>query len=271
MKEPVWTVYCHIHITSGRLYVGLTKKTMLQRWNQHVYMSGLVIKKGWSHFANAIRKYGRDAFEHEVLGVYDTLEAANAAEERWIDQLGTRDPSKGFNLMRGGFHVPHPIRKNPWDRPEYREKYLPRIIVIGQLLETRAKQRASMTTPESKRKRSQSSREVQSRPEVKEKLRKANVGKGPNKQAHENSRVASKRPDIIEIISSKLRGRPISEEHKEKTIKIWIGRTHSPEARANISASLRAGKPGSLSAEDRIAFRRENARLGRIRRKTNKT
>lgn len=117
---PRWTIYCHTHIESGRKYVGLTKKTMLQRWNQHVYMSERLVK-GWSHFANAIRKYGRDAFGHEVLGTYDTLEDANMTEQEWIEKLGTRDPGKGFNFKRGGDHVPHPV-KNPWDRPEFREK-----------------------------------------------------------------------------------------------------------------------------------------------------
>jgi hypothetical protein len=97
----------------------MTKKTMLQRWNQHVYTSEAVSKRGWSHFANAIRKYGKDAFSHKVLETCDTLEAANAAEERWIEELGTRDPEKGFNVMKGGAHTPHPVR-NPWDRPEFR-------------------------------------------------------------------------------------------------------------------------------------------------------
>lgn len=37
-NKPVrYTVYCHIHIESGRRYVGLTKLTMMKRWNQHVY------------------------------------------------------------------------------------------------------------------------------------------------------------------------------------------------------------------------------------------
>jgi hypothetical protein len=118
----MWTIYCHIHIVSGRCYVGLTKKTVLERWNQHVYTSTRLAEKGWSHFANAIRKYGKDAFQHEVLTTCDTLETANAAEQEWIEKLGTRDPEKGFNLAKGGNHVPHPMR-NPWDRPGFRERH----------------------------------------------------------------------------------------------------------------------------------------------------
>ena len=50
------------------------------------------------------------------------MEIANEAEEKWIEFYKTRNPESGFNLAKGGSHVPHPIRKNPWDDPEYRIK-----------------------------------------------------------------------------------------------------------------------------------------------------
>ena len=112
MGQSRWTVYCHIHRATGRRYVGLTKKTWRKRWNQHVYTASKLAKKGWSHFANAIRKYGKDAFDHEVLEVCDTLDEANAAEEKWIEHFDSRNPEKGFNLKRGGDHLPHPVSKS---------------------------------------------------------------------------------------------------------------------------------------------------------------
>ncbi len=30
-----WTIYCHMHIESGRRYIGQTKYSMMHRWNQH--------------------------------------------------------------------------------------------------------------------------------------------------------------------------------------------------------------------------------------------
>lgn len=99
----------------------MTKITMMGRWNQHVRNAQLKVGKGCHHFWNAIRLYGKNAFSHEVLEVCDNIEAANLAEVKWIEKLGTTDSKKGFNLMRGGSHSPHP-NKNPWDRPEYREK-----------------------------------------------------------------------------------------------------------------------------------------------------
>lgn len=117
-----WTVYCHIHTESGRRYVGLTKLTMMKRWNRHVY-DAIRRSRGITYFHNAIRKHGKDAFDHEVLETCQTLEEANAAEEKWIAHFDTRDPEKGFNLKKGGDHRPHPVN-NPWDRPEYRDKML---------------------------------------------------------------------------------------------------------------------------------------------------
>ena len=95
---------------------------MLFRWNQHLQNAKKKSGKGCHHFWNAIRKYGPEDFSHEVLEVCDSLEVANQAEEAWIEFYETRDPLKGFNLKRGGAHIPHPIRKNPWNDPDYRKR-----------------------------------------------------------------------------------------------------------------------------------------------------
>jgi hypothetical protein len=86
---------------------------MLHRWNQHCAQAKSS-KGGRWHFPNAIRKYGKDAFSHEVLEICHDLEVANLAEECWIEFYDTRNPEKGFNLAKGGVHTPHLIRKNPW-------------------------------------------------------------------------------------------------------------------------------------------------------------
>lgn len=36
-----------------------------------------------------------------------TVDLANEAEEKWIAHFDTRNPEKGFNLIRGGGHLPH--------------------------------------------------------------------------------------------------------------------------------------------------------------------
>jgi len=116
-----WTIYCHTHVESGRRYIGLTSKTMERRWQKHVYAALRFSNGGRWHFPNAIRKYGKEAFSHEVLAMSWYLEGANATEEALIEQYDTRNPEFGFNFMKGGLHTPHLIT-NPWNRPEYRAK-----------------------------------------------------------------------------------------------------------------------------------------------------
>ncbi len=148
-----WTIYCHTHVESGRRYVGLTKRTWQERWRGHVHLA----RRSSGHFARAIVKYGKDAFSHEVLEVCHSLEIANLAEECWIELFETRDPTKGFNLARGGFHVPHENRVNPWDQSGFREK------VVSSL-------RSKNRDPAYKALRSKISNEVLSRPDVRSKL-----------------------------------------------------------------------------------------------------
>jgi hypothetical protein len=93
---------------------------MEKRWKDHV-STALRSKGGRWHFPNAVRKYGPEAFSHEVLEVCNDLEVGNLAEECWIELYETRNPEKGFNLAQGGSHTPHPVR-NPWDDPSFRSK-----------------------------------------------------------------------------------------------------------------------------------------------------
>jgi len=167
-----FTVYCHIHIESGRRYVGLTSQTMEKRWKNHVHAAKHANGKNRYHFANAIRAYGKDAFSHEVLDVCETLEEANAREEFWVEHFKTRDPEFGFNIAPGGAHAPHPI-KNPWDRPEFRDKMaavLPKLIEAGLSPETRAKTVVTLRTPEFRQKASELTRQQFSDPAARLKM-----------------------------------------------------------------------------------------------------
>lgn len=133
---------------------------MMQRWNQHVLNANSRPKGRRSHLWGAIRKYGPQAFSHEVLEVCETLESANEAEAKWIDHFDSRNPEKGFNLMKGGKHIPHP-KKNPWDRPEFRRKMeetvIPKFIAASMSPKTILAMKESFARPESKKKRSKSS------------------------------------------------------------------------------------------------------------------
>jgi GIY-YIG catalytic domain len=152
MKPPtVWTIYCHTHVESGRRYVGQTQRTQKKRWVGH--LSAAKSSGRRSHFSNAIRTYGPDAFEHEVLETCVTQEAANEAEIRWISKLGTRDPRFGFNGRDGGKHGPHYITRNPWDRQAFRAHMLE---ILG--------------SPDRRTRTSEVNREVKSTPDARAKV-----------------------------------------------------------------------------------------------------
>jgi len=156
----------------------------MARWNGHVNLAKRSNGKR-SHFAAAIRLHGKDAFSHEVLEVCCDLQVANLAEECWIEFFDTRNPEKGFNLMRGGLHVPHPNRnfwtpelrqmasehmKAVWADPVKRARKIAASNATVQSSEFRAKIGSIMKEialrPGVKERRIAASKEVTSRPEV---------------------------------------------------------------------------------------------------------
>jgi len=215
--ELKYTVYCHIHTESQRKYTGITKYTMMHRWNQHCAQA-MKSKGGRWHFPNAIRKYGKEAFEHEIWKECPTLEMANAYENYYIDLFRTRDPECGFNLAKGGEHKPH-SHENPWDRPEYRAKS-----------ELAAKKR--WQDPDFRAKLEAKQKEVHSRPEWKASMSTA-------------SKQAFSKPEVREKHSNSLKGRPVSEETRRKISAIVKARHADPEFRKKLSdvAKKRCGQP----------------------------
>lgn len=225
-KPVCYTIYCHIHTDSGRRYVGLTSQTVEKRWKNHVHAAKSANGKNCFHFANAIRKYGKDAFIHEVLEVCLDLDQANLAEEWWIRKLDSRNPLKGFNLKQGGSHTPHPI-KNPWDRPGYREKHM-NDIASCLTPEARAKMTATHRSLEFQAKRSQISKKFQSNPEYR--ARQSIIAQ----QSHA-------RPEVREKLSTASRGRkpkPISEETRKKLRDASSNKHHSEETLKRIGKAL---------------------------------
>lgn len=99
LKPAVYTIYRHVHRASQKCYVGQTKHSMEKRWKDHVRDANS--RKDYM-FQRAIRKYGPESFDHEVLEVCTTSEAANEAEQWWIAHFGSNDPTLGYNLESGG-------------------------------------------------------------------------------------------------------------------------------------------------------------------------
>jgi hypothetical protein len=204
---------------------------MERRWAQHVCQAKSTRGGRW-HFPNAIRKYGPEAFEHEVLEVCETLEEANAAEQKWIEFYDTRNPEFGFNLAKGEQHKPHPVRKNPWDDPEYRAKQMTIDRSHLHTQEARAANKAALGTSESKVKRAEASREVCARPDVLTKMSQAAKERVYTPEVRQHmSEAAKHRKTTIR----KNSGWPALA--RERAAQAGRDRTWTTEMRAKISAA----------------------------------
>ncbi len=90
-----YTVYKHT-CPSGKVYIGITARPVSRRWH------GGSAYRNNPHFYAAIKKYGWDAFKHEILAEGLAREEACAMERRLIKEHQSTDPEKGYNLSPGG-------------------------------------------------------------------------------------------------------------------------------------------------------------------------
>ncbi len=95
--DPVFEVYCHTS-PSGKRYVGWTVCGWQERWRRHVEKAR---SGSMCPLQCAIRKYGENAFTHEVIATTRSEAEAKAFEVEWIAGLGTLVPG-GYNATVGG-------------------------------------------------------------------------------------------------------------------------------------------------------------------------
>lgn len=93
-----FTVYAHINKINGKIYVGITKRSVEERWNNGY---GYI---GCSYFYNAIQKYGWDNFDHIIIASNLTEEEASNYEIELIEECDLRNPDYGYNLKSGGYN-----------------------------------------------------------------------------------------------------------------------------------------------------------------------
>ena len=91
----MYTVYMHRNKQNQKVYIGITGKKPEVRWN-----NGLGYNK--SYFANAIKKYGWDSFEHIILFSGLTKDEACNKERELIALYRATDKEHGYNIAIGG-------------------------------------------------------------------------------------------------------------------------------------------------------------------------
>lgn len=92
--EEKFIVYKRTNKFNGKVYIGITSKTLDRRWANGY--------KHNPHFQRAIEKYGKDGFIHEILFSGLTKEEACKKEIELIAFYDSTNPDKGYNISFGG-------------------------------------------------------------------------------------------------------------------------------------------------------------------------
>ena len=90
-----YIVYCHT--LNGKKYVGYTKKSMIERLEEHIEEA---LDGSDRHFYRAIRKYGVENIVSEPLCETTTKQAAKSKERYYVKKFDTF--KNGYNMTHGG-------------------------------------------------------------------------------------------------------------------------------------------------------------------------
>ena len=96
-------VYCIKNIINNKEYIGLTTRTLEERWKQHIRESNR--EGGWewnTPLGNAIKKYGKDSFQVFVLEECSSKTEMKQKEIWLIRERKSLASETGYNLTLGG-------------------------------------------------------------------------------------------------------------------------------------------------------------------------
>lgn len=95
IEEKKWKVYKHENLLNGKVYIGITSRTLNDRARKNGYCKS-------PHFWSAIQKYGWDNFSHEVLVDNLSKDEACILEREYISKYNSTDKRYGYNCSLGG-------------------------------------------------------------------------------------------------------------------------------------------------------------------------
>ena len=207
MPENNFCVYKHTS-PSGKSYIGQTDNYK-RRCGAHKQENNACVA-----FSFAIKKYGWDSFNHEILEENLTIEEANFWEEFYIKEINSLVPN-GYNLRDGG--------NNSRLSKEIRKKISESR--IGKKIHTEI---SKIKIGESSRNRSQEtiekmSKSAKKRPPVSEETREKISFNSKNISQDTRNKI------------SKANSNP-SKEVRDKRIKALTGKKHTEETKAKIGS-----------------------------------
>lgn len=98
-----YIIYLVKNKINDKVYVGLTSKSLEERWVNHCKKAKYKCKnKNGNLFQRAIIKYGKESWELEILETVNSLEDAELIEKKWIKYFNSNNIKFGYNLTNGG-------------------------------------------------------------------------------------------------------------------------------------------------------------------------
>jgi hypothetical protein len=193
----------------------------------HLLHARKKLGKGCHHFWGAIRKYSPDAFSHQILGTYHSLEDGNWFEKFWILMFDSINPEMGFNLTKGGGSRPHKSRSD-WATPEVRSK-----LSIAS--------RKFWDSPTNRVQRTKDLKQLWQDPSYRAKVIAANLAAHATPEAFENASKAQKarfsKPEARAANAERSRVLWESEEYRAQNAKLW----EDPDFRERCQSGLDHG------------------------------
>lgn len=169
------TIYLPTNKANGKVYVGKTTKTIVERFEQHLADA----RRGdGRRLYQAIRKHGSDAFSVTLLEIVEDKDASTA-EVKSIAERQSKNWKFGYNMTDGGegrpgYEIP----------PETIEKM--RAIGIAQTKDLTSEERSAMTATANQAKRGKKERPSQKKKDA----RRAMWDTMPEEQRAERGRLS---------------------------------------------------------------------------------
>lgn len=261
MKGKTWIVYKYQlrGAPPNKGYIGQTCVGLERRDKDHQYIATAKRIDGrWASslaWSNALRKYGRQAFDLVVLETHDTFEAAVSAEVRHIAACKTHRRHGGYNSTLGGEGVSDLSE-------DARRRHKENSTAANQSAEKRARiaaaQRGRTISPEQRAQISARHKGKKRSPEAVAKMAATNRGRKYSPETKAKMSLAAKgrrpSPEILERAQAAWRGRKHTDETKRRIAEASRARVVSKETRAKISA-VHKGKFVSLATREKLANR----------------
>lgn len=96
-------VYVITNLVTGKKYVGQTRRTIEERWREHLHSARQPSRvKMCPYLYASMNVHGFGNFTISELDRAQTLDELNDLEELWIAKLGTTDRRWGYNVSWGG-------------------------------------------------------------------------------------------------------------------------------------------------------------------------